>query len=253
MKKLITTLLAALALAGAAHAEGPVWDRFPTEKMSDMVALQRGAKLFTNYCLTCHAASYMRYNKLEDIGLTQQQIKDNLVFTGVKTGELMKVAMDPNDAKDWFGAAPPDLTLVARSRAEHGKGSGADYLYSYLRSFYRDDTKTTGWNNLIFPSVAMPNVLWQLQGQRRAVFEDEKNAETGEIEHVFKGFEPITQGTMTPAEFNDNIADLVAYLKWMSEPAQGERVRIGVWVLIFLAFFTVIAWRLNAAYWKDIK
>mgnify|MGYP000334802517 CR=1 FL=1 len=155
--------------------------------------------------------------------------------------------------EDWFGATPPDLTVIARSRAGEG-GSGADYLYTYLRTYYRDETKATGWNNLAFPSVGMPHVLWELQGQQKAVFADEKDPhDATKTVHVFKGFEPITKGTLTPAEYNLAVADLVAYLQWMAEPMQGERVRLGVWVLLFLLGFTLIAWRLNAAFWKDVK
>jgi len=262
MKKLILSLLvsffAALSVSGPAHAaEGIPWDAFPKERVTDMVALQRGARLFVNYCMNCHGAEYMRYNRLRDIGLTEQQIKDSLIFTGVKVGDLMKNSLDPNDAKAWFGTVPPDLTLVARSRAESGKGSGADYLYTYLRSFYRDDTKATGWNNMAFPNVAMPNALWQLQGEQHPAFLELKNAHEGgegaAAEHVFKGFEQVTPGTMSPAQFNDAVADLVAFMQWMSEPVQTERVRLGVWVLIFLGLFTVIAWRLNASFWKDVK
>lgn len=255
MKKLILSLLASLSLAGPVlAAEGIAWDTFPKERVTDMAALQHGAKLFVNYCMNCHGAAFMRFNRLHDIGLTDQQIKDNLIFTGVKVGDLMKNALDPKEAKEWFGAVPPDLTLVARSRSEPGKGSGADYLYTYLRTYYRDETRPTGWNNLAFPNVGMPNPLWELQGQQRAVFEQEKDPhEEGRTVEVFKHFEPITQGKLTQAEFNDSVADLVAFLQWMSEPAQNQRVRLGVWVLIFLAGFTVIAWRLNASFWKDIK
>ena len=260
MKQLIrSTLLALLActtLLGAARAasEGPAWDKFPTQRVTDMAALQNGAKLFANYCLNCHQASYMRYNRLRDIGLTEQEIKDNLVFTGVKVGETMKVALDAKDAKDWFGGVPPDLTLVARSRADGAKGSGADYLYTYLRSYYRDDTKATGWNNTAFPNVGMPHALWELQGQQRAVYAQQPDAHNpAKMVQVFKGFEPITAGTLNQAQYNEAVADLVAYLQWMGEPAQNSRVRLGVWVLMFLSVFTVIAWRLNAAFWKDVK
>ena len=255
MKKLILALLAALTLVGAAQAnsEGIAWDKFPTKRLTDMTALQNGAKLFANYCLNCHNAAYMRFNRLRDIGLTEQQIKDNLIFTGVKVGDQMKTAMDPKDAKAWFGGVPPDLTLIARSRAGE-KGSGADYIYTYLRSYYRDESRPTGWNNAAYPNVGMPNVLWELQGQQRAVYtEVEDPHEHGKLTHVLKGYEPITAGKMTQAEYNDNVADLVAFLQWMGEPEQNNRVRLGVWVLLFLAVFTVIAWRLNAAFWKDIK
>lgn len=248
--------IAAFALLGSARAasEGPAWDKFPTQRLTDLAALQHGAKLFTNYCLNCHQAAFMRYNRLRDIGLTEEQIRDNLVFTGVKVGDVMKSALDPKDAKDWFGAAPPDLTLVARARSEAGKGSGADYVYTYLRSYYRDDTKPTGWNNTVFPNVGMPHVLWELQGQQRAVFAEEKDAhDPAKTSHVFKGFEPITPGTMNKVDYDNAVADIVAYLQWMSEPVQNSRVRMGVWVMLFLLIFTVIAWRLNAAFWKDVK
>jgi ubiquinol-cytochrome c reductase cytochrome c1 subunit len=251
----------ALSLLGAgspsfAASEGAAWDTFPTERVNDMAALQNGAKLFANYCLNCHGATFMRYNRLRDIGLTEQQIKDNLVFTGAKVGETMKIALTAQDAKDWFGGVPPDLTLIARSRADGSKGSGADYLYSYLRGYYRDETKATGWNNTVFPGVGMPHVLWQLQGQQKAIFTDMKDphdASGKAVLHVLKGFEPLTVGTLNTEQYNTAVADLVAYLQWMGEPVQNQRVRLGVWVLMFLALFTVIAWRLNASFWKDIK
>ena len=256
--RLLAACASALCLfgAGAAHAAGGgvAWDKFPTERLTDLAALQHGAKLFANYCLNCHGAEYMRYNRLRDIGLTEAQIEQNLIFSGAKVGETMKVSVDPQQAKAWFGAAPPDLSVIARSRSAAGQGSGADYIYTYLRTYYRDDTKATGWNNLAFPSVAMPHVLWQLQGQQRALFEEVKDPhDPAKTTHVFKGFEQISPGTLTPAQYNEAVADLVAYLQWMSEPVQSQRVRLGVWVLLFLAGFTVIAWRLNAAFWKDVK
>ena len=253
MKRFIALILASLAFSGAAFAQegGPAWDKFPEERITDMVALQNGAKLFVNYCLNCHQASYMRYNRLHDIGLTDDQIKSNLLFAGDKVGDLMTTALAPKDAKAFFGTVPPDLSVIARSRSGPN-GTGADYLYTYLRSFYRDETRPTGWNNRVFPNVGMPHVLWELQGTQRAVFEDEKG-EGGEVEHVFKGLVLETPGTMSAADYNANVADLVAYLQWMSEPEQSFRVRLGVGVLIFLAIFWVFAWRLNAAYWKDVK
>jgi ubiquinol-cytochrome c reductase cytochrome c1 subunit len=257
MKKIILSLLVvAFGYVGAARAAegGIAWDKFPQEKLTDMAALQNGAKLFTNYCLNCHAASYMRYNRLRDIGLTEDQIRKNLMFASDKVGDTMKVAIDAKQAKDWFGATPPDLTVIARSRAAVGQGSGADYLYTYLRTYYRDETKATGWNNLAFPSVGMPNVLWELQGQRAAKFVDVPDPhDPKKTVHRFDGFEQATPGQLTPLQFDQAVGDLVAYLQWMGEPAQGQRVRIGVWVLMFLGIFTVIAWRLNAAYWKDVK
>jgi ubiquinol-cytochrome c reductase cytochrome c1 subunit len=259
MKKLYLSALswafALLAGLGSAHANtaGPAWDKFPTERMSDMAALQRGAQTFATYCLNCHSASYVRYNRLRDIGLTEPQILEKLVFTGVKVGETMKSALDPKDAKEWFGVVPPDLALVTRSRAS-GQGSGADYVYTYLRSFYRDSAQLTGWNNMLFPNVGMPHALWELQGQQRAVFDAEKDPhDPTKTIHVFKGFEPITAGTLSKAEYDDTVADLVAYMQWMADPVQTKRTRLGIAVLLFLIGFTFIAWRLNGAFWKDVK
>src|SRR5574344_804945 len=244
MKKLFLTLIAALGIIGGAHAAGGglvALDKAPVDT-TNQASLQNGAKLFVNYCLGCHSAASMRFNRLKDIGLTDQQIKDNLLFTTDKVGETMKSAIDPKQAKAWFGANPPDLTVIARSRAGAG-GTGADYLYTFLRTFYRDDTKATGWNNLAFPNVGMPHALWELQGQRRAVFDGEH----------FQGWEQITPGTMTEAQYDQAVGDLVNYLQWMGEPGQQARVRIGTGVLIFLGIFILIAWRLNAAFWKDVK
>ena len=253
MNRFIAFVLAALAFTGSACAqEHPALDRFPAERITEVPALQNGARLFANYCLSCHSASYMRYNRMRDIDLSPEDIEKNLLFVpGAKVGDLMKVSMAPKDAKAWFGTVPPDLTVIARSRSGEG-GSGADYLYTYLRSFYRDETRPTGWNNHVFPNVGMPNVLWELQGTQRAVYEDEKE-ENGQVEHVFKGFRMEAPGTRSAAEYNADVADLVAYLQWMSEPAQNFRVKLGVWVLIFLGVFWVFCWRLNAAYWKDVK
>ncbi|MDE2400154.1 MAG: cytochrome c1 [Burkholderiales bacterium] len=254
MKKILASLLAAFALMSGAQANTAlVLDKFPKERMSDLAALQNGAKLFVNYCLNCHSAAFMRYNRMKDIGLTDQQIKDNLLFASEKVGDLMKVSIDPKDAKAWFGAIPPDLSLVARSRAS-ANGSGADYLYTYLRTFYRDDARPSGWNNLVFPNVGMPHVLWELQGQRAAKFVQEQDPhDPKKTIHKFDGFEQLTPGTLKPQEFDSQVADLVSFLQWMGEPVQGQRVRIGVGVLIFLAIFSFIAWRLNASFWKDVK
>jgi ubiquinol-cytochrome c reductase cytochrome c1 subunit len=256
MKKFVLSLLVALGcVTGASASEGGyAWDKFPVEKMNDVAALQNGAKLFVNYCLNCHSASYMRYNRMKDIGLTEDQIKKNLLFATDKVGETMKVALDPKQAKEWLGAAPPDLSVIARSRSDIAKGSGADYLYTYLRTYYRDDTKATGWNNMAFPDVAMPNVLWELQGQRAAKFVDEKDHhDPSKTVHVFEGFEQLTPGKLDEHAYDQAVGDLVAYLNWIAEPAQGKRTQIGVWVLIFLSVLTLFTWRLNAAYWKDVK
>jgi ubiquinol-cytochrome c reductase cytochrome c1 subunit len=251
MKKFFLAFIAALSFASA-HAsggEGIAWDQAPN-KTNDMAALQNGAKLFVNYCLNCHSAAFMRYNRLKDIGLTEQQIKDNLLFATDKVGDTMKSSMDPKQAKEWFGGLPPDLTVIARSRAGHG-GSGADYLYTLLRTYYRDDTKPTGWNNLAYPNIGMPNPLWELQGERKPVYATEKNH--GHDMQVFKGWEVTKPGNLSPLQYDQAVGDLVSYLQWMGEPAQNTRLRVGVWVLIFLGIFCLVAWRLNVAYWRDIK
>ena len=255
MKKIIASLVTVLALVSGVQAnEGALaLDKFPVERMTNLAAIQNGAKLFVNYCLNCHAAAFMRYNRLKDIGLTDEQIKANLLFATDKVGDTMNVSLNAKDAKAWFGATPPDLTLVARSRASHA-GSGADYLYTYLRTFYRDEARPSGWNNRVFPNVGMPHVLWELQGQRAAKFVEKTDPhDASKKVHEFEGFEQLTPGTMSNREFDANIADLVAYLQWMGEPQAQNRVRIGVGVMIFLFIFFFIAWRLNASFWKDVK
>ena len=252
MKKLILILIAALGIATGAQAaggEGLAWDKAPSN-VNDLPALQNGAKLFVNYCLNCHSAAYMRYNRLRDIGLTEQQIKDNLLFATDKVGDTMRSTIDPKQATEWFGGTPPDLTLIARSRSGHA-GSGADYLYTYLRTYYRDPTKATGWNNLTFPNVAMPHVLWELQGEREPQFDVRQDH--GHEVKTFTGWKQVSPGLMTPLQYDHAVGDLVGYLQWMAEPAQNQRVRIGAWVLLFLGVLTVIVWRLNAAFWKNVK
>jgi len=255
MKRLLIVLAAWLSLAGTARAADAAiaWDRFPVERITNLAALQNGARLFVNYCLNCHSAQYMRYNRMREIGLSEDQIREHLVFTSQKVGETMRVAIDPLQAKDWFGNTPPDLSVIARSRSAIGQGSGADYLYTFLRSFYRDDTKETGWNNLAFPNVGMPHVLWELQGQRSARFAEVPDPHAaGKTVQRWVGYEQIAPGTLPAHEYDLAVADLVAFLAWMAEPTQRDRVRLGVWVLLFLALCVVIAWRLNAAYWKDV-
>ena len=251
LKKLIATLLLVPGLVLAAESTFPL-DQAP-DHTKDLAALQNGARLFVNYCLNCHSASSMRYNKLKDIGLTEEQIKDNLLFTSDKVGDMMTVSMAPKDAKAWFGATPPDLSVIARAKAS-GEGSGPDWLYTYLRTFYKDDTRPTGWNNLVFPNVGMPHVLWELQGVRAAKFEDVKDPhDHTKVVHKFAGFEQVTPGKMTALEYDKSVADLVSFMTWMAEPAQTTRKRLGVWVLLFLGVFMVITWRLNASYWKNVK
>jgi ubiquinol-cytochrome c reductase cytochrome c1 subunit len=251
MKKIILSLLAVLSFSSAiAAGDGIAWDR-ANPKTNDMAALQNGAKIFVNYCLNCHGAAYMRYNRLKDIGLTDQQIKDNLLFATDKVGETMKSSIDPKQAKEWFGGLPPDLSVITRSRSDAAKGSGSDYVYTLLRTYYRDNDKATGWNNKAYPNIGMPNPLWEMQGIREPQYTTVMNH--GKESQVLSGWKQITPGTLTPLQYDQAVNDLVSYLTWMGEPGQNQRVRIGVWVLIFLSFFTIIAWRLNASFWKDIK
>jgi ubiquinol-cytochrome c reductase cytochrome c1 subunit len=235
MKKLLSILLFAPLLA---FASGPALhlDKAP-DRARDQAALQHGAKVFINYCLNCHSASYMRYNRLQDLGLTEQQIRDNLLFTAEKVGEPMTIAMKSAEAKVWFGAAPPDLTVIARARASEF-GSGADWLYTYLRSFYRDENRPTGWNNVIFENVGMPHALWELQGDQ-VMGED----------HQLKLAKP---GKLSPQEYDEMVGNLVAYLTYMGEPMSEFRKSLGVVVLIVLAVLFVFAYALKREYWKDV-
>lgn len=210
----------------------------------DTISLQRGARIFVNYCLTCHNAAYMRYNRLEDLGLTEQQIKDNLMFAVAKrVGDTMTVAMDRKDAKDWFGAVPPDLTLVARAR-------GPDWLYTYLRSFYRDRTTHTGWNNTVFPLVGMPHVLHELQGTQ--VLKTEMQTDASGHKHKVQKLVLETPGKLGPVQYDMLVADLVNYLVYMGEPEKTFRVKLGIYVLFFLAIAFVVTYMLKKEFWKDV-
>ena len=245
INKLFAVLLLAPALALA--AESVKLDRAPINE-EDQASLQRGARHFVNYCLNCHSANYMRYNRLEDIGLTRRQILDNLVFTGVKVGDLMKIAMDPQEAKNWFGAAPPDLSVIARSRAS-ADGSGADWLYTYLRGFYRDATRPTGWNNTVYANVGMPHALWELQGEQVLAERKVQGAGFMTTQMVLKLDKP---GTLSPVEYDRMVADLVNYMVFMAEPARADRKTIGMFVLIALGLLFVLVYALKKEYWKDV-
>lgn len=241
MKKLLAALLLLPALAFA-NAEGPKLDTAPVD-LTNTPSLQRGAQVFVNYCLNCHSASYMRYNRLKDLGLSEQQIKDNLMFAAEKVGETMGVAMRPKDAAGWFGAAPPDLTVIARSR-------GADWLYTYLRTFYRDAERPTGWNNLVFPSVGMPHVLYQLQGMQTLKVEHVTDAHGHHGET--KTFVLDKPGSLDKVQYDQLVGDLVNYLVYMGEPAANTRVQIGLYVIMFLLVLVLVSWLLKSAYWKDV-
>jgi len=237
MKKFLLALvfapLTALAAGAALHL-----DRAP-DLQGDKAALQSGAKTFVNYCLNCHGMSFVRYNRLTELGLSEQQVRDNLMFTAEKIGEPMRVAAKPAEQKQWFGVTPPDLSLVTRARASEA-GSGADWVYTYLRSFYRDDQRPTGWNNTLFPNVGMPNVLWELQGQQQ-------------LNHASHKLELAAAGQLSPTEYDKQIADVVAFMVWAGEPGAGFRRQVGYGVLAFLIVLFGLTYALKKAYWKDVK
>jgi len=225
----------------AVAAESLKLDEAPIDTR-DVISIQHGAKVFVNYCLNCHSASAMRYNRLEVLGLSPGQIKDNLMFTTDKPGEPMTVAMRPADAKQWFGVPPPDLSVVARAR-------GADWLYTYLRSFYRDEATVTGWNNLVFPNVGMPHVLWELQGQQVLKAEERKGEHAAEHSKTLTVAVP---GALNARDYDLLVADLVNYLVFMAEPVQQSRMQIGYAVLLFLGVLFVPVYLLKQDYWKDV-
>ncbi len=285
MSKLVTTrsprgtILAALAgmflcvAAGGAHAAGTAMQYLDAKvDLSDKGSLQNGARLFVNYCLSCHAMSYMRYNRIgQDLGLSDEQVADNLVLAGEKVVERMTVAMEPGDAERWFGIVPPDLSVIARAR-------GADYLYSYLVTFYRDDnpSRPFGVNNVVLSGAAMPHVLWPLQGHQRYVKDDvegtiasehvsrlesagdeilvhrEVTLSDGKVVDATDRLQVAIDGSMLPGQYRDAARDLVNFLVYASEPAQLKRYGIGIWVLLFLAALFVLSRMLYKEYWKDV-
>ncbi len=256
MARLWTCVLVAVPLAVAA-AEVVKLDRLPADvSPNDRISLQRGAHTYVNYCMGCHSLTYMRYSGLQEFGLSERQVRDNLIFTGAKVGELMKIGMDPRDSREWFGTPPPDLSVIARSRSSHA-GSGADWLYSYLRGFYRDPSRPTGWNNTVFHNVGMPHVLWQLQGEQALKTEVQlfpagsgKKEDARKIEVAKLVLE--REGAMRPAVYDRMVADLVNFLVYVGEPARELRIDLGIWVLMVLAVFTFLSYLIKKEYWKDI-
>jgi ubiquinol-cytochrome c reductase cytochrome c1 subunit len=262
--KIVYLLAVMICVSGAAAANTGAELRLspaPGNRLDDE-SLQRGARTFVNYCLNCHSAKYMRYNRLTQIGLTEPQIRNNLMFATDKIGETMTVAMTQNNARTWFGALPPDLSVEARVR-------GRDWLYNYLLGFYRDDKAPSGWNNLVFPNVGMPHVLWELQGVNKLVetkFEDTEKATAAAIaakglaavepaanqEFVVLTLAPDTPGTMTRSQYEAMIGDLVNYLEFMAEPAKNQRINVGFVVLIFLGLLFALVYALKREYWKDV-
>lgn len=244
MKKLLALLVLAPGLAwGAAGGKAPL-ERAPINP-HDKASLQRGAQIFVNHCLNCHSAGSMRYARLAELGLSEQQIRENLLFTADKVGEPMATALDPKIAKAAFGIVPPDLSLAGRSRS-------ADWLYTYMRGFYRDPAAKSGWNNVVFPNVAMPHVLWEYQGDQVLQVTERMDQRTGDVKRTQK-LVLERPGTLTPLQYDRYVADLVNYLAYMAEPTQTARKQWGILTLFVLAGFVVLALMLKNEYWKDVR
>lgn len=241
MKKILVMLLASPVLAWASGGNVAL-DRAPID-LHDKASLQRGAQIFVNHCLNCHGATAMRYGKLTDLGLTEAQIKDNLLFTAEKVGDNMASAMDSKTAKAAFGVVPPDLSLVSRSR-------GSDWLYTYMRSFYKDPATKSGWNNAVFPNVAMPHVLWEYQGP--VAMQVSVKEEHGE-KHETRKLVPERPGTLSSVEYDRYVGDLVNFLTYVGEPAQADRKIYGIFVLFFLSVLFVVSLLLKKEFWKDVR
>ena len=278
---LLATFAIALVPAVAFASGGPEIKYVGvTADRTDISSLQRGARLFVNYCLNCHSAQYMRYNRLTDLHLTEDQIKQNLMFTTDKIGDTMKVALNPNDAKEWFGAAPPDLSVIARSYT-------TEKLAAYLRGFYQDDARETGWNNLVSPNIGMPHVLHQLSGvnnlvetvymadgkgvltdheaeakaqaafiamQTMSSFEHYTDKKAGKVEnkYIVRTIASTSPGIMTPVEYDIAVADIVNFMDYVAEPNKAKRIQIGIIMLFLLAFLLAAAIWLKKEFWKDI-
>jgi ubiquinol-cytochrome c reductase cytochrome c1 subunit len=285
MNRIFSRLAAAALLLGClgVRAQEPQLDKWTTERAQDLVALQGGARVFVNYCLTCHGASSMRWNRLHDIGLDDKQITSYLIPGDQRVGDLMTVAMNPHDAKAWFGKAPPDLSVIVRAR-NTVEYTGTDYIYTLMRAFYRDRSTLTGWNNVVYPNIAMPNIFWERQGPREATLTRVEYQEVPpaagkgdskqrlvqtvsqfdingnvtvtrtELDHgepsFAYGFKPVDADAAKSVD--TEVADLVAYLNWMSEPTATSRRRIGVWAIAFLVVFAGVGRWLNSVFWRDV-
>ena len=232
MKKIIIFIMLLMQSSFIFASEEIHLEKAPID-LSDQPSLQKGARTFINYCLNCHSAKYMRYNKLLDIGLSKKDIKENLLFTGKKIGDPMEISMPVAESKKWFGATPPDLSVVARSR-------GPDWIYSYMKGFYRDSSREIGWNNIVYANSAMPHILWELEG------EQELDKNTGELSL-------IKAGKLNQKEYDAVIVDLTNYITYMSEPGQLKRKKMGFYVVGFLLLLLVLTIKLKKEFWKDIK
>ena len=238
--RLFVLLACTIGIAGTVAAQHEAEYDHADNDVSDTASLQRGAKYFVNYCLGCHSAQYVRYSRVaEDLQISDEALK-SLMFTGDQPFDAMSIAMQGEDANRWFGVTPPDLSLIARSR-------GTDYLYTFLRSFYVDESRATGVDNVVLPGTAMPHVLWELQGLQAAVIEDDDEGQ----EHI-AGFESLTSGAMSRPEYDAAVRDIVNFLDYIGEPMQLERQRLGIRVLAFLLVLLVISYLLKKEIWKDV-
>jgi len=257
MNKLGLVLVAVLAGSIPAFAnEGGTLPPANT-RPDNIPAVQRGARMFFNYCVGCHSLKYVRYSRIaEDLGLTEEQVMQNLNTTGGKFGEVVISSMPPADAQKWFGKAPPDLSLEARAK-------GPDWIYNYLKSFYVDPARPLGWNNSVFPNVSMPNVLWELQGTQAAAFEPKPKDAKGvdqacphgqtEIEgKCLTGFSLVAAGSQSAQQFDETARDITAFLQYVGEPVALKREKLGLWVLAYLGLFTFLAYLLKREYWRDV-
>jgi ubiquinol-cytochrome c reductase cytochrome c1 subunit len=244
LRALLLAMAAVPAIAGAAGGGYPLQQA--NADVSNLASLQRGARNFVNYCLGCHSAKYMRYSQLAaDLALTEDELRANLMFTGDRVYDTMDTAMPAEKAREWFGNAPPDLSLITRSR-------GTDYVYSFLRAFYADPSRPTGVNNAILPGTAMPHVLAGLQGLQRPRYEKATAADGHPVEHLV-ALEPGVPGELPAAAYDSFVRDTVAFLEYVAEPTKAKRQALGVWVILFLLMFTAFTWFLYKEYWKDVK
>lgn len=245
--KSFASVLALCLAASPAMAAGGSGPLEPAEiDLDNISSLQRGARNFMNYCSGCHSAQYVRYSTIgNQLDLSEEQLIDNLMFNADKTFETIRTAMPADEAARWFGSPPPDLSLMARAR-------GADYVYNFLKGFYVSPDSPTGVNNVVLSGTSMPHVLWELQGFQTANFEKQEN-EDGSVTTTFKGFEQLSAGSMDAEEFDDFVRDTTNFLAFIAEPIRQDRRKLGVWVIMFLIFFFVLAVQLKKEIWKDVK
>lgn len=252
----LLVLLVALAGAPLAVASSGGAKLQPAyTNVGNTASLQRGAKLYMNYCSSCHSMQFLRYSRIaEDLGLSEEQVMANLNLSDAKFGETIRAGMPRAQAEAWFGTAPPDLSLTARSR-------GVDWIFNYLKSFYVDPDRAAGWNNTILPGAAMPHVLWELQGSQVPVTHPPENGKDGKPKACegptiggacFVEFEASSPGPLSPAEYDEVVRDITSFMQYAAEPAALQREKYGVWVVLFLALLTFLLWMLKHEYWRDV-